>query len=77
MNEKDLYRIKYDNRQKIIIQELREEIANVIKENEELKEHIRDLEEINYEHQKLVGEILTHKEAECEKQRKRFNSKKS
>lgn len=64
MTDKD-----YESKRRIlyykeIIEDLRKELASVIEENECLKFRIKDLEEINASHQKLVGEILGERKNE-------------
>lgn len=58
MAEKKYFDIKNDIYQKEVIAKLRKEVSELIKENEYLRNRVKDLEEINESHQKLVGELF-------------------
>ena len=59
MAEKKYFDIKNDIYQKEVIAKLRKEVSVLIKENEYLRNRVKDLEEINESHQKLVGELFS------------------
>lgn len=57
MTDKEYNELKRINYYKEIIVNLRNEISNLIKENEMLRERVIDLEIINESHQELVGSL--------------------
>ena len=73
MAEKKYFDIKNDIYQKEVIAKLRKEVSVLIKENEYLRNRVKDLEEINESHQKLVGELFSDEQL---KKRKWLNPKK-
>ena len=64
MENKRYLEIKKENYYKEIIKNLRQEISELIKENENLRNRVIDLEIINQGHQELVGHLtMKNKEA--------------
>ena len=58
MENKRYLEIKKENYYKEIIKNLRQEISELIKENENLRNRVIDLEIINQGHQELVGHLM-------------------
>ena len=74
MNDKEYRDLKKISYYKEIIKSLRDEISELIKENDYLKARIKDLEEIDLSHQELVGKLLmVRKEKGNEKKKRGFN----
>lgn len=75
MNDKEYRDLKKISYYKEIIKKLRDEISELIKENDYLKSRIEDLEEIDLSHQELVGNLLMvlRKEKGNEKKKRGFN----
>lgn len=75
MNDKEYRDLKKISYYKEIIKSLRDEISELIKENDYLKARIKDLEEIDLSHQELVGNLLMvlRKEKGNEKKKRGFN----
>lgn len=75
MNDKEYRDLKKISYYKEIIKKLRDEISELIKENDYLKARIKDLEEIDLSHQELVGNLLMvlRKEKGNEKKKRGFN----
>lgn len=64
MEDKKYLEIKKENYYKEIIKNLRKEISELIKENENLRNRVIDLEIINQSHQELVGHLMTKNKEE-------------
>lgn len=58
MEDKRYLEIKKENYYKEIIKNLRQEISELIKENENLRNRVIDLEIISQGHQELVGHLM-------------------
>lgn len=64
MENKRNLEIKKENYYKEIINNLRKEISELIKENENLRNRVVDLEIINQGHQELVGHLMAKNKEE-------------